>query len=477
MQVRRVVSRTPLGALVPVFAAIRADVGVSGTYAADVLAEAAAADTEAEAPHVVGERHDATHLPLVTIDPEGARDLDQAVHLESSPQGQRIFYAIADVGAHVVPGGALDRDTRERVETIYCPDKRVGLHPPLMSEGFASLLPGQRTKAVLWTLDVDRDGNLTGFDARRAWVRSRRQYAYPELATSPPAEARDLVTALHEFGQARRAALRKLGAVTLPRPSQEAVVEDGKVSLEFRASLDVEDDNAQVSLLTGMAAARCMLDAGVGILRTMPAASPEALQRLRRQAAALGMEWPDAWTYADMLDHLDPGAPRTAAFLTEAGALFRGARWEAFDSARGGPLALPANTTHGALAAPYAHVTAPLRRLVDRYDAEICLAQCAGREVPAWALEALAWIGDVMAAGVGRSQRVDTACVDAVEVAMLAPHVGEIFEGVGLDAQTVQLHEPAVVARCAGSVEPGRRHRVRLVSAQPGKGALFTLVD
>jgi hypothetical protein len=60
---------------------------------------------------------------------------------------------------------------------------------------------------------------------------------------------------------------------------------------------------------------------------------------------------------------------------------------------------------------------------------------------------------------------------------MLAPHVGEIFEGIGLDAQTVQLHEPAVVARCAGSVEPGRRHRVRLVSAQPGKGALFTLVD
>ena len=326
-----------------------------------------------------------------------------------------LHYAIADVGAHVVPGGALDRDTRERVETIYCPDKRVGLHPPQMSEGFASLLPGQRTKAVLWTLDVDRDGNLAGFDARRAWVRSRRQYAYHELATSPPAEARDLVTALREFGQARRAALRKLGAVTLPRPSQEAVVEDGKVSLEFRASLDVEDDNAQVSLLTGMAAARCMLKAGVGILRTMPAASPEALQRLRRQAAALGMAWPDAWTYVDMLDHLDPGAPRTAAFLTEAGALFRGARWEAFDSARGSALAVPANTTHGALAAPYAHVTAPLRRLVDRYDAEICLALCAGREVPAWALEALAWIGGVMAAGVGRSQRVDTACVDAVE--------------------------------------------------------------
>lgn len=477
MQIRRLVSRTPLGELVPVFAAIRADAGVSETYGADVLAEAAAAETEVEAAHVVGERDDATHLPLVTIDPEDARDLDQAVHLESSPRGQRIFYAIADVGAHVVPGGAIDRDTRERVETIYSPDKRVGLHPPLMSEGFASLLPGQRTKAVLWTLDVDRDGNLAGFDVRRAWVRSRRQYAYRELATSPAAEARDLVAALRGFGQARRAALRKLGAVTLPRPSQEAVVRDGKVSLEFRTALDLEDDNAQVSLLTGMAAARCMLEAGVGILRTMPAASPEALQRLRRQAAALDIEWPEAWTYAEVLDHLDPGAPRTAAFLVEAGALFRGARWEAFDSARGGELAVPANTTHGALAAPYAHVTAPLRRLVDRYDAEICLALCAGREAPAWALEALAWIGDAMAAGVGRARRVDAACVDAVESAMLAPHVGEVFEGIGLDAQTVQLSEPAVVARCAGSVEPGRRHRVRLVSTRQGEGPQFALVD
>jgi exoribonuclease R len=241
-----------------------------------------------------------------------------------------------------------------------------------MSEGFASLLPGQRTKAVLWTLEVDRDGNLAGFDVRRAWVRSRRQYSYRELATSPPAEARDLVAALRGFGQARRAALRKLGAVTLPRPSQEAVVRDGKISLKFRTALDLEDDNAQVSLLTGMAAARCMLGAGVGILRTMPAASPEALQRLRRQAAAL----------------------------------FRGARWEAFDSARGG---VPAITTHGALAAPYAHVTAPLRRLVDRYDAEICLVLCAGREVPAWALEALAWMSPVSMPSSRRCSRLTSA--------------------------------------------------------------------
>jgi hypothetical protein len=60
---------------------------------------------------------------------------------------------------------------------------------------------------------------------------------------------------------------------------------------------------------------------------------------------------------------------------------------------------------------------------------------------------------------------------------MLAPHVGEVFEGIGLDAQTAQLSEPAVVARCAGSVEPGRRHRVRLVSTRPGEGPQFALVD
>jgi exoribonuclease R len=235
----------------------------------------------------------------------------------------------------------------------------------------------------------------------------------------------------------------------------------------------VEDDNAQVSLLTGAAAARMMLEAGVGVLRTMPPASDEALTRLAHQAHALGIAWADGEEYATILARLDLAAPRTAAFLTAAVHLFRGAAWEAFDVAAGLPV--PAQTRHGALGVPYAHVTAPLRRLVDRYGTEVCLAHCAGREVPGWVRDALPALGGEMDTGVHRGSRVDRACLEVVEAAVLAPHIGEVFEGIGLDADTVQLADPAVVARCSGDVAVGRRQRVRLVSAAPDTGARFAI--
>jgi hypothetical protein len=74
---------------------------------------------------------------------------------------------------------------------------------------------------------------------------------------------------------------------------------------------------------------------------------------------------------------------------------------------------------------------------------------------------------------VRRGNRIDKACVDAVESAVLAPHVGEEFEGVGLDSNTVQLSAPAVVARCTGTVTVGRRQHVTLVSADAETGPKF----
>jgi len=476
--IRRLIARVPLDALVPTFREIRAKAGVSETRPDAVVAEALAAGAASpntasgEREHVVGERTDRTDLPLVTIDPLGSRDLDQALAIEATGSGWLVHYAIADVAAHVVPGGALDRDTWSRGETIYCPDTRVSLHPPEMSEGFASLLPGQRTKAALWTIEVGPDGVLGTATVERAWVTSRHQYAYSELQNDPPSEAKSLVGTMKAFGDARRTHLAARGGVTLPKPSQEVVDHGGELALEFRAAVGIEDDNAQISLLTGEAAARIMLEAGIGVLRTMPDAEPRDIERLRVQALALGVAWPKGASYGDVLATLDHESPRAAAFLTQATRLFRGAAWEAFDVPS---MPVPVNPRHGALAAPYAHVTAPLRRLVDRYGTEVCLAHCAGRDVPTWVREALPGIGAAMSAAVRTGSAVDRACVDAVEGAVLAPHVGEQFDAVGLDERTVQLADPAVVAACSGDVRAGERQRVRLVSADAG-GAKFVAV-
>ena len=468
----RFVARVPLDALKPTFEAIRARHGVAENYPDAVISEAqAVATVQGELAHVTGARADRTDLNLVTIDPEGSLDLDQAIAVEAQSDGWLVHYAIADVAAHVAPGGAIDRDTWTRGETVYCPDIRVGLHPPLMSEGFASLLPGQRTKAALWTISVGADGELGEANVARAWVMSRYKYSYDQLQNATPTEAKSLVTTMKALGDARRKHVRERGGVTLPKPSQEVVEADGELALVFRAAAGLEDDNAQVSLLTGEAAARIMLDAGVGVLRTMPPAQPKDLERLRRQALALGISWASNQGYADALANLDVGSPKAAAFLTQATRLFRGAAWQPFDVPQ---LAIPDHRDHGALARPYAHVTAPLRRLVDRYGTEVCLAHCAGVPVPQWVHTALPTLGEAITAGVRTGAAVDRECVDAVETAVLAPHVGDLFDGVGLDDRTVQLTDPAVVATCAGAVRVGERQQVRLVSADAA-GAKFTV--
>jgi exoribonuclease R len=469
MLIRRVIARVPLDELVPRFTEIRQEAGVRVTRADAVLAEVVPSDVEPG--HIVGDLADLTDVPFVTIDPEGSRDLDQAIHLERAGDGWRVRYAIADVAAHVNPHGALDADTWDRVETVYCPDMRVGLHPPIMSEGYASLLPGQRTKAVVWDLVVANDGTLTSTDVRRAWVVSVRQYAYADVAHTPPAEAAELVALMAEMGDARRGLLRAAGAVSLPKPSQEVERDADGLRLTFRAARGIEDDNAQVSLLTGMAAARLMLDAGVGMLRTMPPASDDAVRRLRRQALALGVDWPKDAQYSDVLDTIDLASATGSAFLTAAVTLFRGAAWEPFQVTQGMPV--PDHATHGALAAPYAHVTAPLRRLVDRYGTEICVAHAAGLPIPAWVTEALPHLGQTMLAGVRRGGKVDRACIDAVEAAVLEPHLGENFVAVGLDGDTIQLAEPAVVARCTGDIPVGKRLQATLIHADIQDGVKF----
>jgi exoribonuclease R len=124
------------------------------------------------------------------------------------------------------------------------------------------------------------------------------------------------------------------------------------------------------------------------------------------------------------------------------------------------------------VAAPYAHVTAPLRRLADRYATEVCLALHAGTEVPGWARDALPKLPAVMAATDRASNAAERGAVDLVEAALLAGRAGEVFEAAVLDVDpgVVAVDEPPVRARCEGdALVPGSRVRVRLVEADPDR--------
>jgi exoribonuclease R len=430
--------------------------------AAQRVAEEAARRTEHPG------HEDRTDIPFVTLDPASSRDLDQAVHLGRREKGYRVSYAIADVAAFVAPGDPLDVEVNRRGQTVYLPDGKVPLHPQVLSEGAASLLPDQARPAVLWTIDLDPAGEPSTVDVRRAMVRSRAKLSYDDTQAALDAgrlpESLDL---LPEVGKLLVDAALARGAVDLPMPDQEIEPDGDGFRLVLRAPAPIEEYNAQISLLTGRVAAAMMLAGRVGVLRTMPPAPPDAVTRLRKAARALRIDWPAEESVGALLARLRPAEPRAAAFVEQAADLLRGAGYTAFDGA------VPEQPEHSAVAAPYAHVTAPLRRLADRYATEVCLALHAGAEVPAEVRAALPGLPETMARTDKVANAAERGAVDLVEAVLLRGRIGQRFDAAVLDVDpkrnkaTVALDEPAVRARCDGPLTLGERTTVRLIEATP----------
>jgi len=431
---------------------------------------AAVAQARAASDRYASERENRTDLAFVTIDPPDSLDLDQALHLERTHDGFVLHYAIADVGAVVEPGGVLDVETRKRGQTFYLPDGKVPLHPKELSEGSASLLPDEDRPAVVWRIELDESATPLSCTVSRATVRSVARLDYAGVqADSEMGRLHPSIASLPEFGRLRTAAAVARGAIELRLPEQEVVPDGDGWRVDLAPRTEADDWNAEVSLLTGMCAAAMMLDAKVGLLRTLPPAGPDAVEALRRTASALGIDWPENVGVGELLARLDPNSASTLVLMTEAPSLLRGADYAAFDGA------LPELTAHAAIGAPYAHVTAPLRRLSDRYSTEVCLAVTAGTPVPSWVRDALGSMPEIMVGSDSLASKIDRACIDLTEATVLADRVGETFDATVLRSRngkrTADVFVPSVsvMAKCVGDPAEGEQVKVRLVSADVSK--------
>ena len=525
--------------------ALRAHYEVPTAFSPEALAEAEAAAgawaQDGPARLLADGARDARDLELVTIDPPGSMDLDQAVLLERLPAQAgvgtgdapessatyRVHYAIASLATFVTPGGALDAELRRRGETIYAPDAATPLHPEVLSHGAASLLQDAERPACLWTIDLDERGEVVSARVERALVRSRARLSYAQVQASidgentlPRQVPADLPELLAEIGRLRLEREAARGGISMTTPEQVVEVSEAAQAAEtaqatepaepagdadstegpgpagyrlaYRVPVPAEQYNAQISLLTGMCAARIMVECGVGILRTLPPARPEDYARLRRVAAALGIDWPAAQPYPELVRSLDHAVPAHAAFMEQAMSLFRGSGYLAFGV---GGVGVPADdeasdveeAVHSAIAARYAHVTAPLRRLVDRYGEEVCIAACAQGPVPEWVLQALPDLPGVMEQTGRRARAIGRGALTALEALVLRGHEGEVFDGVITSERDgrgeLVLAEPAVVTEIRagkraldGGLPVGERVRVRLLSADPASGIRFQLL-
>jgi len=364
---------------------------------------------------------DRRDLPLITVDPPGSIDLDQAFAAEPHA---------------------------------------------------ASLLPGVERQALLWTIDLDGAGEIANANLERATVSSTRKMTYREAQTEIDAGADGSLGLLRTIGQLREERERERGAVSLQLPSQEIIHRNDSYELIYDESMPVEGWNAQISLMTGIAAARIMIDAGVGLLRTLPKPQKETIDRIRRTAKALDIDWPQSQSYADRVRDLHPDDPREAALLSAAARGLRGAGYVAFHNGE-----LPELREHSAIASVYAHVTAPLRRVCDRFTNEIVLAACEDREAPEWATEALDELPEIMGKARQRDRALERTMVDFAESVVLEDRVGEVFSAVvtgrGRDDWRLMVRDPAVIASIRErDLELGSTINVRLATVNPDRRRL-----
>ncbi len=448
---------------------VRADLGVSADFPPDVEAAAAASLAAVELPDA-----DRTDIDFVTIDPEGSRDLDQALHITADGDGHVVHYAIADLPVVVPAGGPVDLESRRRGQTLYAPDGSIPLHPRSISEDGASLRADRERSAYVWEMHLDATGTVTRTTLERARVRSRARLSYRE-AQERIANADAQLSPLRTVGERRLALESARGGASLDMPEEEIVHAHGVWHIERRELLPVEQWNAQISLMTGMEAARIQLDGGSGIIRTMPRPAPEAIAEFREKVDALGLRWPEDQTYGDFLRTLDRTRPTTIAVLTAARSLFRGAGYRIID----GPLA-EADSVHAAIGAPYAHTTAPLRRLVDRFALAHAEALVNGREVPAWARDTLADVPKIMQESGSLAGRLERESLTVVTRAILRPRVDECFDAVVVDQRgekaRLELVDPAVEVDVAVVTRPGQRVRVRLTGFDDDGDPRFEIV-
>jgi exoribonuclease R len=438
-------------------AAIRTQFQLPVGFPPDAEAAAVAAARQAPSDHV-----DRTAIPFVTLDPASSTDLDQAFAIEQAGSDLILRYAIADVGWFVADGGPVDTEAWARGETIYMPDGKISLYPPVLCEGAASLLPDGDRPAIVFAVRVASDGLASLDGVERAIVRSRAKLGY---ATVRPG---DLPAGFDELSRRIAAAEDARGASRVDPPQQQVVEgPDGCFCLEFRPMGAAEQANSALSLAANLAIADVLYRHGTGLFRVMPEPDDWAIRRLRHSAKALGVEWPKSMSLEHRQRDLDPNDPKQAAFML---AIRRAGAHASYAPFRAGE-----RPWHSAMRATYVHATAPLRRLADRYVTEATLAVANGRAVPDGVTAAFERLPDVMNQAEAKAGQVDSAVLELAESVVLSGRVGERFAGTVTDIDKkrgarIQLADPAVITRVpADGLEIGAVVTLRLDEADPSR--------
>ena len=125
-------------------------------------------------------RVDLRNVDTFSIDPEGSKDLDDAISIERSEDGFKIGIHIADVTHYVKPGSLLDREAYKRGYTVYLPQTNIPMLPSKLSSNLCSLIPDKDRLSITIMVDLDNEWNIKEYDVYRSVIRNKKQFTYEE---------------------------------------------------------------------------------------------------------------------------------------------------------------------------------------------------------------------------------------------------------------------------------------------------------
>lgn len=348
--------------------------GIEETHSDLSVTEAESFGATVPLPMLAG-RVDLTHIPLPTIDPEDARDHDDAVWVTRDGAGFRAWIAIADVSSYVTPGSALDAEALKRGCSVYLPDRAVPMLPRALSSNLCSLLPDEVRLCLCVEAEIDATGQVISTKLHRGFMKSAAKLTYGGVARAlgfteeppkePKAEAmvKDLRVA-YELSLALRGRRMARGALDFNLPEPKIIWEDKKPVNVVRRSQDLGVKKAyqlieELMLLANEVVAEWLSSRGIPtIFRVHLQPDEKKLARLAAYCEALGIPF-------DMEDATNP--KRLAAMVKRFdsleqsailnGLLLRSMKQATYDTENHG---------HFGLASPaYLHFTSPIRRYPD----------------------------------------------------------------------------------------------------------------
>jgi ribonuclease R len=220
---------------------------VSEEFPAEVVKAAAHVPSEVR-PNDRKDRVDLRHIPFVTIDPETARDFDDAVALEALPDGHRLWVAVADVSHYVREGNPIDAEARARGVSVYLPNRAIPMLPEALSSHMCSLVPEEDRLAMVVRIDFDKNAAVRDTDFAAAVIHSQARLDYPGVAAALAGDTRGKRKKYEPFipalqlmdGLAKKLRARRFERGSLDLDLPEAVVEldqdDARLVRDIRRS-------------------------------------------------------------------------------------------------------------------------------------------------------------------------------------------------------------------------------------------------